>query len=53
MASSEVNHKQSYAAPKLSVIGSLEEMTQATNAGGFFDGMYPTGTPVAGHTEVS
>ena len=53
MASAEINHKQSYVAPKLSVIGSLEQITQATFTGADLDGQYPRGTPVTGHTEVS
>ena len=40
-----------YVAPRLTVIGSLELITQATGSGGYIDGVYPRHTPVKGHTQ--
>ena len=44
------SEKGAYSKPNLKRIGSFEEITQATNTGGFLDGSYPANTPVLGHT---
>ena len=35
-----------YMAPKLTVVGSFEEVTQATHSGNHLDAGYPRGTPI-------
>lgn len=42
-----------YEAPKLTVVGSFEDVTKATNTGAQLDGTYVAGTPVAGHLRTS
>ncbi len=40
--------KKPYEAPQLVVLGSFEEMTQATKSGANADQTIPAGTPIAG-----
>ena len=45
MNTSETTQKLGYVAPKLTVVGSLEEITQRTGNGGHLDASYPAGYP--------
>ena len=37
--------KAAYEAPKITVVGTIEELTQGNKAGGRLDSTYPTDTP--------
>ena len=39
--------RAAYVAPKLSLIGSLERLTQSTGTGGHLDAAYASGTPAS------
>ena len=42
---SAMEKKAAYEAPKITVVGTIEELTQGNKAGGRLDATYPTDTP--------
>jgi len=45
MNTSETVQKLGYVAPKLTLVGSFEQITQRTGSGNHLDANYPYGTP--------
>jgi len=45
MNASETAQKLGYVAPKLTLVGTFEQITQRTGSGGHLDANYPRGQP--------